>query len=73
MAEARRASRSTVVRSCSAESSAGAQDFQHHGPLQQRVVGKINDAAAARSEFAENLVMFDGSSLHLLQVYVAGL
>ena len=48
---------------------AGAENLEHDGALQQHVVGQIDHAAAARAQLAENLVMFDGSSLHLLQVY----
>jgi D-alanyl-D-alanine dipeptidase len=48
---------------------AGAQDFEHDWALQKRVVCQVDNAAATCAQLAENLVMFDGSSLHLYQVY----
>ena len=42
-----------------------AQYLQHHRALQQRVRGQVHHAAAACSQPARNLVMFNRSSCHL--------
>ena len=41
-----------------------AQDFEHHGPRQQRVVGEIHNTASACAKAAKYLVVLDHSSLH---------
>jgi hypothetical protein len=51
---------------------AGAQNLEHNWALEERVVGQIDHAAATCAQLAENLVMFDGSSLHLHRVYRLG-
>ena len=43
---------------------AGAQNLEHHGPLQQRVVGQVDHAAASGAQAAENFVMFNRFARH---------
>src|SRR3984885_2111886 len=46
----------------------GAQNLEDYRALQKRVVGQVDDAAAAGAQLALNLIVLDGSSLHLVQV-----
>jgi hypothetical protein len=43
---------------------AGAQDLEHHGRCSEGVIGKVDHAAAACAQLAENLVMFDRLARH---------
>src|SRR5579875_1114200 len=43
---------------------AGAQNLEHYRPLQQRVVGQVDNAASAFAETAHDFVVFDRSALH---------
>ena len=42
----------------------GTQNLEYHGTLQQRVVRKIHNTAAACAEPANNLVVLDGLAFH---------
>ena len=42
----------------------GAQNLQHHRPLQLRVVGQVHNAAATRRRSPDDLVVFDRSAFH---------
>ena len=50
----------------------GAQDLEHHGALQQRVVGQVNHAAAAGAQPADDLVMFDRLAFHSAALSLPG-
>ena len=65
MAEARRASRSWVVRICSDGEVAALEQLEHDGALEEGVVGKVDDAAAARADLANEFVLLDDASLHV--------
>ena len=64
MAEASRASRSTVGAHLLGRQHAGVQHLQHHRPLQQRVVGLVDHAAAAGAQPPQNLVMCNRLAFH---------